>query len=508
MELKLDRAMLLTDEPSSGITQEQGVELDYVLPDYFPDVHKLVKCTVTPSVLSQAVDGNRLNYELRTEIRILYYSAGSHILQCVVQNLHFSRTAELPSAGCSAALLPVTDYANCRAVSSRRLDVRGAVTIRITAASCRQREVVCNAFSDGIQLRKVPVEFPARQFSASRSLVLSEELELNSTQPPVLHIVRCQTKTMGKNQKFVSGKLLVQGELQVHLLYACEKDGDGALEPMEFSIPFSQLMEPEGLEEKDPCDTQVSVVSCDIKPVTDAAGEVRLLKCEAELRVECSGVHMESGELVTDAFSTRFPCEVSSENVFTGGCPRPVSESLSVPVKIACTDGEPDCVYDAWCDICNLSTRQEEGILVTGMLCCHVLIREKDGCPRMLEKEEPFEFRLPGAAGEERAQVRACVENCSYNLSQSAEISLKTEIRLEGTLRQYTPCCAVTDIRLGEEPLVPKNYALKLYFGRENESVWDIARSCCTSVSAVMEENDLTGDVLPEDGMLLIPMVR
>jgi len=47
---------------------------------------------------------------------------------------------------------------------------------------------------------------------------------------------------------------------------------------------------------------------------------------------------------------------------------------------------------------------------------------------------------------------------------------------------------------------------VKLYFGIENENVWDIAKRYSTSVDAVMEENELNGEKLENGGMLLIPI--
>ena len=51
------------------------------------------------------------------------------------------------------------------------------------------------------------------------------------------------------------------------------------------------------------------------------------------------------------------------------------------------------------------------------------------------------------------------------------------------------------------------DYAIKLYYGCENENVWDIAKRYSTSVDAVIEENDLSGERLESGGMLIIPIV-
>ncbi len=515
MELKTNRAVIAAAEPVGSMMQEQGVELDYVLPDYYPDVCKLVKCFVTPTVTSEMVSGDRVSYELRADVRILYCSEDSHILQCVNQTLHFSRTAELGTSaeGLSVEITPMTDYVNCRAVSRRRLDVRGAVTVRIRTSTQKQQEAICDIFEKSLQLKKIPVQYPVKHLQASRNIVIAEELELGTSKPPMLHIVRCDARSVEESHKIVSGKLLVQGNLQIQLLYACEKDGDGSLEPMSFRIPYSQLVELEGLEEQDNCIVRTKIAACDMKPVTDASGDVRLLRCEAELRICCTAQRMASESLVCDAFSTEHPSTCITTKLCTSGAPEPFSELHAYSTELSCTDCELDCVYDAWCETKNLTTRmdtQAGEIQISGMLCCYVLVREIGGMPRLLEKEEPFEHRFAAADLTDHDIVQADViaENCAYNLSEKAAVALKAELRLEGTLCRCTVCEAVTDLAVQEDAVHPKNYALKLYFGKEQEEIWDIAKRCHTSVAAIMEENDLMEEVLRTDGMLLIPIVN
>lgn len=515
MELKTNRAVIAAAEPMGSLMQEQGLELDYVLPDYYPDVCKLVKCIVTPAVTSETISGDRISYELRADVRILYCSEDSHILQCVCQTLHFSRTAELGTSaeGISVEITPVTDYVNCRAVSRRRLDVRGAVTVRIRTSAQRQQEAICDIFDKSIQLKKIPVQYPAKRMHTAQSIVLSEELELGSAKPPVLHIVRCEARPVETSHKMVSGKLLTQGNLQVQLLYACEKDGDGSLEPMSFRLPYSQLIEMDGMEERDNCSVRTVVASCDIKPVTDANGDIRLLRCEAELRLSCTALRMATEALVCDAFSTEHKSLCTTAKLCTSGTPTPYSEMHVCSTKLACTDGEIDCVYDAWCETKNLTTDidPESGtVQISGMLCCSVLVREQSGMPRLLEREEPFEHRLsvPDPGEHDTVQAYAVVENCAYTLSEQSEVSLKAELRLEGTICRSSMCEVLTGFEVQEHEALPRNHALKLYFGKAHEEIWDIAKRCRTSVAAIMEENELTEEVLAADGMLLIPIVN
>ena len=69
---------------------------------------------------------------------------------------------------------------------------------------------------------------------------------------------------------------------------------------------------------------------------------------------------------------------------------------------------------------------------------------------------------------------------------------------------------ALTDIVIDDSVKKERDgdYAIKLYYGVENEEVWSIAKRYSTSVSAVMEENEIAGERLENGGMLLIPIVN
>ena len=161
MELKLNRERIPVTERILEETQEQGVELDYVLPDYDPEIFRIISCEMQPSVIDYQLNGNRLNYELQVDIRILYCGNGSHSLQCVNQTMHYTKNLELQTKpeNPSVTLQAKTDYANCRAVSRRRLDVRGAVSVRIQSPEngCRKSFLMCSVCTCNAANRPLPM---------------------------------------------------------------------------------------------------------------------------------------------------------------------------------------------------------------------------------------------------------------------------------------------------------------------------------------------------------------
>ena len=58
MELKINRETVPAAECIYEAVQEQGIELDYILPDYYPDIFRLVRCEVLPVVADCSVPMN------------------------------------------------------------------------------------------------------------------------------------------------------------------------------------------------------------------------------------------------------------------------------------------------------------------------------------------------------------------------------------------------------------------------------------------------------------------
>ena len=110
---------------------EQGVDCDVTLPDYCPDIMRIIKCTVSTSITGSKLIGDRATADGNAKIRIIYTDEKNKVF-CYDQDYPFSKYAELNSALDDAFLScsTKTEYVNCRAVSKRRIDVHGAFSIR------------------------------------------------------------------------------------------------------------------------------------------------------------------------------------------------------------------------------------------------------------------------------------------------------------------------------------------------------------------------------------------
>lgn len=516
MEFKTNTETIPTSELIYSGVQEQGVELDYILPDYYPDIFRLVRCELSPVITDYSVIGDKLTYELRCDIRILYCGENGSVLQSVEQRQNFSKSLDLGrmAAPTEVTIIPKTDHVNFRAVNKRRLDMRGAVSVRVTVSGETSQQVISDAAGMNIQLRKTPVEFAAQKLSAEKSVRISEETELSPSQPDIVNIISVRAKASPTEQKLISGKLLAKGSLDIHVLYSCDTPDGGGAETMDFSLSYSQIVDIDGIDDEFDCTVAPQVVICDISPAADSSGDNRVLRCEAEIRLVCRAVRTSTVMLVTDAFSTVYPCENTYTDIKTQLAPEVMHETFRHSSVLATGENVPQTVYSVWVTPKNINSHMDDDgrtLLISGMLTYSMAARDTSGTVVMPDRDETFEQKIYLDRDTSGCTVTAEITaaEVSYNITGEGELTAKAEINADITVSSGESMTVVTDIAVDDSQRKQRDgdYAIKLYFGVENEDIWDIAKRYSTDVSAVMEENELDGDRLENSGMLLIPIV-
>ena len=492
--------------------QEQSVELDYVLPDYYPDFFRLLHCSADTRITGQELTDGVLQYTLRVTVHVLYCGEQSNTVQAVTQQLTYTRQYQIPP---DAAALPdfrltaEPSYMNCRAVSHRRIDLRGAVRIRIRGTGELPREVLSGAEGLHVQCRTETVRCITQVLRTQKRFVLSEEIRIPPEQPALLSVLREQTALSISETRIVAGKLVIKGEAAVSLLYTAES----GIETITASFPFSQIAEQDGLTDEMPAAVRASLTELLLTPESENDGNIRLMHCDMQITLHCEAVRTGETALLSDLYSTVHPVTLQAEDISLLREPAEISETFRIKSSLTKPDSVLTRVYAAWAEPSGIALSadpaQETGAVLSGVLHCCVLAADEADHPLMLEQDEPVTWALPSVSAEQELPP-VTVRSCTYTLSGSDTVSLQAELAVSGTVLKQGTCRLLTEVSVDSSERLPAedDYALRLYFGQPEESLWDIAKRYHTAPDAVREENALAEDTLGAAQMLLIPNVK
>ncbi len=489
---------------------QQSAELDYILPDYYPEIYKVLNVRIVPSITKRSLNLSKLEYELSATVRLVYVSESGEI-SAVEQTLSYGKSQELPVSAKSPRICiqPYTESASCRVVNKRRVDIRGIITVAINVTADETKQAVSGAQGGGLQLKKTLITYPAKRVAVTKHVTVVDDVELGLSHPALKTVIRADASVISFDKKILSGKLLTKGEAEVSLLYVPENSNDP--ESIKFNIPFSQISDVEGLDERFDLITDATVSSCYVHP--SSKGDGSGVSCELGIEISCLAMRFESAELATDAFSTicEAVMETSTESIEC--IPVPISESHRQKASLTYYDGEISSVIYAGAEVGRITSEQlQDGeTILRGRVTLFAYALNESGMPIYLETTEQLEHKIAGSAQEicKSAEVHATVSSASFNLTSSNALEVNAEIKLTGYLYEESQRSFISGITLDDTKPVAadKDTAIKLYYAQKGEEPWEIAKSCHASVSAIMEENELDCEKLSEPKMILIPIV-
>lgn len=493
---------------------EQGVEFDYILPDYYPDIFSIIKCTLKPKISSYNISGDKLICDGVVSISVLYLSEGSSDTNCVEHRYTYSKTVDLPKIcdGASVSIVAKTDYCTCRAVSGRRLDVRGAVSFKIKVMSEKTTEIISDAHGCGVQLRKTPVTYCGKRISVQKQYVAREEIEADEIKGNVRNIISADAVCIVSESKIVSDKVVLKGEAKLKVVYTYEENGKTDFGVLEADIPLSQIADAEGITERHICYAQFRALSCDllVKQKNESGGTV--FGCELTVEAVINASCEDTVYPVTDMYSTDYESNFSTMQLKSETSPRYISQQHTLKESIPCADTQLHSVVDCSCELSNIvcKGRSSDELLICGQALYTCIVKNEDGVPSFVEKTSPFEMVIAvnGLNGDSNIEPYLQIVSVGYSIDNDGGIDVRANVLVQGCLYQNVMVDIIKDMAVDESVCKEKqtDYLLKLYFAEKDEPVWDIAKRYNTSALAILSENNMEeGDTA--DGMLLIPIV-
>lgn len=509
MELNLQRQTVTVNEAVYSGAVEQPLECDVLLPDYCPDIQKILRCEVSPSLLSAPVSGEKLTVDGMAVVH-LYYLSEDGCLRHAEYKIPYTKTIELRSSPASPSVhvTQSIDYFNCRAVSPRRLDMRGAVSIQARVSSLCEEQIVCGADGAGMQFCSDRAENTVLLPQSARQLSVREELELGYGKPAIGNIIRYTASADVSDYKVISGKVVTKGELSVRIIYQCEEDPK-QLELMEYAIPVSQVVDVEGVDEECVCNVWYDVCGLDVSPKRNGDGENRVFALEAAVNA-CVCAHRRV-ELDTccDCYSTLYECKQSQKQLPFLKLLDVVSETCTYKESIDLPDGIRN-IIDLWCAAGAATVRIEpDCAVVSGRLTICMFACDEEGSAAYHEQVREFTHKVAINGPVETVVFAPAVraDTAAFTLSGHEKIEVRCGIKIRGSLYSQYRKNVLCDVAVDESrPKTRQENLLYLYYAGEQEQIWEIAKRYNTSVEAIREGNQLEGSVIGEKTMLLIPM--
>lgn len=510
MELNLSRQPVFIQETVLNTTAEQPVEGDLLLPDYCPDMVRILKCTVEPTITQAVAGGDKLLMDGVAVAHIYYKSEARQVCHASFK-MPFSKSMELKNAGANpqVTVRPEMGYCNCRVVNQRRIDLRGAVNLHCKVVALREESLVGEAQGMGVCCRHKKMEGTKLLAQGSRPFTLRQDVELGAGKPPIASALRADMLPSQVEVKVIAGKLITKGEMTLHLLYLCEGE-ENHQEAVGLTLPVSQIFDVEGVEEGALCTVSYTVGDCEVQPKPDLDGEARMVSVEATLFANLSVYRTEEMDVITDGYSTKYDCRMQNRTLPFGKALPPVNDTITLKEQLELPE-EVERIVHLWCKPYGCESGYEGGTMtLRGKVQVCLFGCDREGSMEYYDRSLDFSYKLETGCPCDwvESDLSVGLLSCGYTMA-GVGAELTVLLSVTGTVL----CCqkqqVLTDITVDEGHPIPRENSscLTIYFSEMGESVWDIAKRYNTSPAMILEENALAEEELLGARMLLIPVL-
>ena len=507
MDLKIINETIDIRETIFEGSPEQGFECDILLPDYCPDVRRILKCHVTPKVSQCYQNGDKANIDGFIFVKI-YYLCDENKIHCYDSKLPYSKVVGIKDSAedVSVSVGASTNYVNCRAVNQRRFDVRGAITLKTKVMVKGKETILSDAAGDGVQLRKKTVNTSSLCGESAVQFSVQEEETVSGAE--INAILRSEGFVELTDVKVIPNKVILKGDLKVTTVYT---DAEG-LVPITVvnTIPVSRIMDIDRLTDECRLELKSDVVSLEVLPKQDENGLFNKLAFDVKVNIFAKCYISKQVYVVTDAYSTGFGCSYTTKNIPIESLDNVIDETFTYKTQIDLSDVAVDRIIDLWSSAKTPVSKMENSKMVVDIpVDIFAFYTAENGSAEFCEKaiSATFETALSDGCGTAVFEPEVKIMSCEYSLVGPNKAEIRVEINVTGSLLCNRLDRCITEITMDYSAQKSSNDspALTIYYCDKGENVWDIAKKYNTCADCIMAENELDCEIVSENRVILIP---
>ncbi len=509
MELLLDKKKCeyMKAVASGNASHEASAEI--IVSDRSPDIARLVRSSGNVFLTDKEARDGKICITGNVRGVVLYLAEGEKCIRKLEVSMPVFHAFEADGVTPDSKLNIRAHLRSfdVREVNPRKVYIRANIDISYRAYE-RAERILCCGVKDGNEYgvctrhREVygynPIIMREKNFSVSDDIELSgEETEMSTILLGDVTLIPSETKIIGN-------KAIVKGIADISYVYETES---GTINSDEREIPFSQIIDIDGMDEDHDMEVEISVTGVDFDPQYDAAGKARYMTVSITAEADATVYESSEDSVVDDVYSTM--CEMDVKQYTLTSSRRVNKDQRRVPVTevVQTGNGVKKVLETVVSALPPIRRREEEREIISSDVQISVMYIGDDDlvynatrrvpviCPIELSENHTYE-------------VVSNVRGKGYSIGAGNEINTRFFVDFDITETEILAVSAIAEISADTEKLRYGDKCPSVTVKRvEREcDVWSLAKEHATSVEEICVANNISDtERIPQGRMILIP---
>lgn len=476
-------------------------DVDYNVPDMKPDIGRMIQSKGDITMDEVRMSDGHAYLTGTLDVDVLYVDETEGKVHSMSAKLPAEETMNLEriASGDKMCLKWEVEDLSIHVIHSRKLNIKAIVTFYAVVDEVIGIRLPAGVKDDTAAVMKKNIQVLSLAIHKKDTLRVRDEITLASNKPNIRELIWYTVQMRGLDLKPEENRISAKGELSVFVMYAGDGDGNSP-QWMEYSLPFHKDVECSGCAEEMLPNIDYSVLGhlVDVKP--DVDGEERILTVDVVVELDMKLYREEMQELLLDVYSPERECIIHKKpQILERLLVRNASRCrVNDHVEIRDTQGKilQVCHTEGKVKV-DKSVIVERGIQVEGVIYMKVLyIIGNDTMPfYSMEAVLPFAHLIEarGIQPDSVYHLKTDLEQLSTSMSDSRRLDVKASISLQALVLEQTHTELIEQVEV--QPLDQEKLrslpGITVYFVKNGDTLWNIAKKYYTTVEDIMEQNEL-----------------
>lgn len=508
------KKLVQTNQERGRASIQMTVESDFNLPDYEPDMIKLIDRKGTARIHETLVEPDQIVVNGALLFQALYKCTESGAICSLQGDVPFTETVHMENVQETDQLVLQSSMEDLTLgmINSRKLNVRALIELSVVDQMEQQIELPTGMEDQSVQTlyrQQKMLQLVSQKKDICR---IHSEILLPSNRPNISKLLWQSVQLRGLDSRIRAGEIELTGELLVNILYKGEDD-EKQIQCMETTVALHERLECSVCEPDTIFKLLPLQVQLEVTPAEDEDGENRVLMLEGMLDFYLRVWREEELQILEDAYSLQDDLQLEREPVnlqsllvkndskFKIADQIPLENQPAEILQLCASAGE------VFIEDSRIVT---DGIEVEGILKVRMLyITASDEMPiGIAEGVIPFsrQVEAEGIRASDIYELSAGIDQLTVILADNSQADIKAVIGLDTIVFRRQDASLITGMIKQPEDLeqYEKQPGIAGYIVKAGDRLWDIAKEHHTTVQDVMQMNQLASEHVNRGDKLLI----
>lgn len=513
MELELQKEHFTAYQPQSQVCDTHEETMETIVPDYCPDVARIVDASGCLFLKSKEVTESKVNVSGSVKMTILYLGEDSPTLRSLEYTIPLEYGIEGKFSGRSDEL-HISGHISSnevRLINPRKVFTRVGIDFVLTPytaavlVSCstipQQKEYQIETLCENH-------EFSLIKALRQKDFVFSEEVALSGAKEPIKELLRMCSRVRVTDCKPISNKIILKGIVCLDGLYLSES---GAISQLSSELPFSQIIdgaEDDGADVSADCTLYLTGAEYRIGS-ENAPDDTRTVSIKLFLNAFAVLRQKRSVCCIADLYSTAYDLDTEMQNVQLVESPELMSREQNVRMTIETGNDVSNILSSSVSFGTAQMTQNADGSALSATAEVKVLYLDDNGVPYLAQRRNEVSLAADSKSISKISVRSVCAGDiAAAAVNHGIEVRFPVKFTFSAAASPCYPCLMTLAAQKCEErsESVP---SLILKALTPNQKLWDLAKQYRTTVNDILSANELAEEAAAAVGqLLLIPRKR